>query len=86
MGLAGHVSRIVQGSSDTVNSTLMKLVMTQHWLVPQVASQTELHQHAQKYNAQLQEYNGKLQDDMRAAAEQLQQLQAGSLSHPLAVP
>ncbi|KAK9814021.1 hypothetical protein WJX73_009377 [Symbiochloris irregularis] len=45
-------------------------------LQQQVATQVELHQHAQKYNAQLQEYNGKLQDDLRKSAEQVQQLQA----------
>ena len=45
----------------------------------QVTSQSELHQHAQKYNSQLQEYNGKLQDDLRVAAEQLHQLQVGHL-------
>lgn len=42
----------------------------------QVATQVELHQYAQKYNAQLQEYNGKLQNDLTKSAEQLQQLQA----------
>lgn len=30
---------------------------------------TELHQQAQKYNAQLQEYNGKLQGDLKASSD-----------------
>lgn len=45
------------------------------WGHAQVTTQTELHHQAQKYNAQLQEYNGKLQDDLRLSAAQLQQLQ-----------
>lgn len=40
-----------------------------------MATQSELHQGAQRYNAQLQEYNGKLQADLNAASEQLKQLQ-----------
>ena len=43
--------------------------------VMQVAAQTELHQHAQKYNSQLQEYNSKLQTDLQGVSEQLRLLQ-----------
>ena len=35
---------------------------------------SELHQHAQKYNSQLQEYNSKLQGDLQSSSSQLKQL------------
>jgi hypothetical protein len=41
----------------------------------QVATQSELHQHAQKYCAQLQDYNGKLQSDSQALADSLRTMQ-----------
>ncbi|KAK9808744.1 hypothetical protein WJX72_002933 [[Myrmecia] bisecta] len=42
----------------------------------QVVSLTELHQHAQKYNSQLQEYNNSLQGEVAASAASLAKLQA----------
>lgn len=41
----------------------------------QVTSLRELHQQAQKYNAQLQEYNTKLQQDVALSNDSLQKLQ-----------
>jgi hypothetical protein len=46
----------------------------------QVATQSELHQHAQKYCAQLQDYNGKLQSDSQALADSLRTMQVSTLS------
>jgi hypothetical protein len=37
---------------------------------------TELYQHAQKYNSQLQEYNGKMQAELQAANESMGKVQA----------
>lgn len=42
----------------------------------QTRSMTELYQHAQKYNSQLQEYNGKMQGELQAANESVARLQA----------
>ncbi len=41
----------------------------------QVAAQMELHQHAQKYCAQLQDYNSRLQCDAQALTESLRSIQ-----------
>lgn len=40
----------------------------------QAENVSELYQHAQKYNSQLQEYNGKLQNDLQGSADQVRQL------------
>jgi hypothetical protein len=47
--------------------------------IVQVATQVELHQHAQKYCAQLQDYNSKLQCDSQAANESLRLIQVTTL-------
>ena len=44
----------------------------------QVKSWKDMHDQAQKYNAQLQQYNGKLQDDMQASATALRDAQVAS--------
>ena len=41
----------------------------------QVNNWKELHDHAQKYNAQLQQYNSKLQDDLQATSSGLRDAQ-----------
>ena len=38
---------------------------------------TELYQHAQKYNSQLQEYNTKMQAELQAANESVVRVQVG---------
>lgn len=40
----------------------------------QATNNSELHQHAQKYNAQLQEYNSKLQADLQSSSHELKRL------------
>eukprot|EP00884_Botryococcus_braunii_P015285 jgi/Botrbrau1/243/Bobra.0022s0218.1 len=44
-------------------------------LQQQVAAQTELHQHAQKYCAQLQDYNSRLQSDTQALTDSFRSVQ-----------
>ena len=43
----------------------------------QTKSMTELYQHAQKYNSQLQEYNTKMQAELQAANESVVRVQVG---------
>jgi hypothetical protein len=45
----------------------------------QVARSDELHQQATRYCAQLQEYNGRLQNDAQGGAERLKTLQVGAI-------
>lgn len=44
---------------------------------------TELYQHAQKYNSQLQEYNTKMQGELQAANESVGRVQVRQLCNGL---
>ena len=49
-----------------------------------MSSLRDLHQQAQKYNAQLQEYNTKLQQDVALSNDSLQKLQVNAVGSRIA--
>lgn len=58
---------------------MVKLHLMSHVLPLQVTTQRGLHEQAQHYNSQLQQYNGKLQEDLQASGAALREAQVGCL-------